>query len=136
MIDQAGATSRGESETTAPRDSKPEARSGAGSRKAPRARAAGLALTRRETVREQKKRRMSTAAAAVAAEAAEMGIDPENLLHFRAARKRTLEERIGMFVKVHKPGVDGHGNRAFSSTAEYRRWCNRNLPKWLGYGTD
>jgi hypothetical protein len=24
--------------------------------------------------------------------------------------------------------------RAFDTTAEYRAWCEANLPSWLGYG--
>lgn len=89
------------------------------------------------SVRNRKnERRLSPQAAALADEAAEIGIDPENLLHFRAARNRSLEQRLGMFVKVHKPVFHDEPWRAFDSTAEYRRWCNDNLPRWLGYGTD
>ena len=93
-------------------------------------------MLQREASSEPKRRRLSRAAEAVAAEAAEMGVDPENLLHFRAARKRTLEQRLGVFVKVRKPVFHDAGHRVFTSTAEYRRWCNENLPGWLGYGTD
>ena len=89
-----------------------------------------------EAPAEQKPRLLSRAAKALAADAAGMGIDPENLLHFRAARRRTLEQRLGMFVKVRKPVFHDAGHRVFASTAEYRNWCNEHLPRWLGYGTD
>ena len=65
-----------------------------------------------------------------------MSVDPENLLHFRAARKRTLDRRLWTFMKIHKPVFQDEGLRAFASTAEYWHGCNNNLPKWLGYGTD
>ena len=89
-----------------------------------------------EAPRERKPPALSRAARAVADEAARMGIDPENLLHFRAARRRRLEQRLGVFVKVQKPVFHDAGHRVFASTAEYRQWCNENLPRWLGYATD
>ena len=89
-----------------------------------------------ESNSERQERRWSREAAALADEAATMGVDPENLLHFRAARKRTLDQRLGIFVKVHKPVFHGARWRGFDSTAEYRRWCNENLPRWLGYASD
>ncbi|MCY4636654.1 MAG: hypothetical protein OXG04_19505 [Acidobacteria bacterium] len=89
-----------------------------------------------ETPPERKRPPLSRAATAVADEAARIGIDPENLLHFRAARRRTLEQRLGVFVKVQKPVFHDAGHRVFASTADYRQWCNEHLPRWLGYGTD
>ena len=80
--------------------------------------------------------RRSRAADNVAARAAEMGIDPEHLLDFEAARRRTLTERLAIGVRTHKPVMDDAPSRAFNSMAEYRRWCNENLPAWLGYGSD
>ena len=65
-----------------------------------------------------------------------MGIDPENLADFEAARRRPLSQRMRMFVRTYKPVMDDEPFRAFDSTEDYRRWCNENLPAWLGYGTD
>ena len=77
--------------------------------------------------------RRSRAVEEVAARAAEIGIDPENLLAFEAARRRPLARRLGMFFKTYKPVLDDAPYRAFDSTAEYRRWCNTHLERWLGY---
>ena len=78
-------------------------------------------------------RRLSRAARAVADRAAEIGIDPEHLLDFEAARRRPLKRRMAMFFRTRKPILDDAPYRAFDSTADYRRWCNENLPLWLGY---
>lgn len=36
------------------------------------------------------------------------------------------------FCHVHKPVLDDC-DRAFETMAEYRRWCDENLPSYLGY---
>ena len=62
-------------------------------------------------------------------------IPPEWLAEFEAASKRTLEERLKYsFIKTYKPVMDDAPYRSFETTAEYRRWCEENLPSWLGYG--
>jgi hypothetical protein len=62
-------------------------------------------------------------------------IPPEWLAEFEAAAKRTLETRINYsFIKTYKPVMDDAPFRAFNTTVEYRRWCEENLPDWLGYG--
>ncbi len=62
-------------------------------------------------------------------------IPPEWLAEFEAAAKRTLEERFRYaFIKTYKPVMDDADFRAFDTTADYRRWCEENLPSWLGYG--
>lgn len=54
---------------------------------------------------------------------------------FAAASKRSLEERVRYgFVKTYKPVMDDAEYRSFNTTAEYRQWCEENLPSWLGYG--
>ena len=54
---------------------------------------------------------------------------------FEAASKRSLEERFRYsFIKTYKPVLDDARFRAFDTTADYRRWCEENLPNWLGYG--
>lgn len=40
------------------------------------------------------------------------------------------------FFHTYKPVLDDEPYRSFETTADYRKWCNENLPKWLGYGTD
>ena len=54
---------------------------------------------------------------------------------FEAAAKRTLEQRWKYaFIKTYKPVLDDAKYRSFESMAEYRKWCEDNLPSWLGYG--
>ena len=62
-------------------------------------------------------------------------IPQEWLEEFEAAARRPLSERLRYaFIKTYKPVMDDASYRSFESTAEYRRWCNENLPSWLGYG--
>jgi len=57
------------------------------------------------------------------------------LAEFEAASRRPLETRFRYaFIHTYKPVMDDEPFRAFDSTAEYRAWCERNLPDWLGYG--
>jgi hypothetical protein len=37
------------------------------------------------------------------------------------------------FCHVHKPVLDDAPIRAFATVEEYRDWCERNLPAYLGY---
>jgi hypothetical protein len=54
---------------------------------------------------------------------------------FEAAARRSLEERFRYsFIRTYKPVLDDEPYRSFDSMAEYRHWCERNLPPWLGYG--
>lgn len=54
---------------------------------------------------------------------------------FEAAAKRTLEQHIkNSFLKTYKPVMDDAEFRSFDTMAEYREWCETNLPEWLGYG--
>jgi hypothetical protein len=54
---------------------------------------------------------------------------------FEAARKRPLEQRLRYaFIRTYKPVLDDARFRSFDSLAEYREWCERALPSWLGYG--
>ncbi len=62
-------------------------------------------------------------------------IPPEVLAEFEAARKRPLEQRFRYaFIKTYKPVMDDARSRSWNSMAEYRQWCEDNLPRWLGYG--
>lgn len=64
-------------------------------------------------------------------------IDPEWWAEFEAARKRPFKLHMKYaFVHTYKPVLDDAPYRSFETTAEYRKWCNENLPKWLGYSTE
>ena len=56
---------------------------------------------------------------------------------FEAAARRPLELRMRYaFIHTYKPVLDDEPFRAFERMADYRRWCEENLPSWLGYGRD
>ncbi len=55
---------------------------------------------------------------------------------FEAASRRPLAQRFRYaFIRTYKPVLDDAPYRSFDTTAEYRAWCEANLPSWLGYGT-
>ena len=57
------------------------------------------------------------------------------IAEFEVASRRSLETRIHYaFIRTYKPVLDDAPYRSFATTAEYRRWCEENLPAWLGYG--
>jgi hypothetical protein len=54
---------------------------------------------------------------------------------FEAASRRSLKVRMKYaFVKTYKPVLDDAPYRSFDTMADYRDWCQKNLPDWLGYG--
>jgi len=54
---------------------------------------------------------------------------------FEAAARRPLEQRIKYaFIHTYKPVLDDEPFRSFDTMEEYRKWCEENLPEWLGYG--
>jgi len=54
---------------------------------------------------------------------------------FRAAARRPLALRLKYaFIRTYKPVLDDARYRSFETLAEYREWCEKNLPSWLGYG--
>lgn len=54
---------------------------------------------------------------------------------FEASLKRPLEIRLRYsFIKTYKPVMDDASYRSFDTMEDYRRWCETNLPSWLGYG--
>lgn len=61
---------------------------------------------------------------------------PSDLLsEFEAARRRPLAQRWRYaFLKTYKPVLDDASFRSFDTMEEYRQWCERALPPWLGYG--
>lgn len=57
------------------------------------------------------------------------------LADFQAAGRRPLALRMRYaFIRTYKPVLDDASYRAFDTLAEYRDWCEKNLPAWLGYG--
>ena len=62
-------------------------------------------------------------------------VDPDWIRDFEAAARRTLEERMNYaFIHTYKPVLDDAPYRSFDTMADYRRWCEEQLPSWLGYG--
>jgi len=54
---------------------------------------------------------------------------------FEAAARRPLALRMRYaFIKTYKPVLDDAGYRSFTTMEDYRRWCETDLPSWLGYG--
>ena len=67
--------------------------------------------------------------------AAQTTIPADWLLEFEAASRRPLEVRFRYaFIRTYKPVLDDESFRAFDTMADYRAWCEANLPDWLGYG--
>ena len=63
-------------------------------------------------------------------------IPADLLADFEAAAQRPLRQRMRYaFIHTYKPVLDDADCRAFDTTADYRRWCEKNLPDWLGYGS-
>jgi hypothetical protein len=62
-------------------------------------------------------------------------IPPDWFEAFEAAARRPLETRMRYsFIHTYKPVMDDAGYRSFDTMEDYRRWCEENLPSWLGYG--
>jgi hypothetical protein len=54
---------------------------------------------------------------------------------FEAAARRPLAQRMRYaFIKTYKPVMDDAPYRVFETMQDYRDWCARELPDWLGYG--
>lgn len=59
----------------------------------------------------------------------------EWLEEFEAAARRPLRTRMRYaFIKTYKPVLDDAPYRSFDTMEDYRRWCEDDLPDWLGYG--
>ena len=53
---------------------------------------------------------------------------------FAAALARTMEQRVNYsFIRTYKPVMDDATFRSFDTMVDYRQWCERELPEWLGY---
>lgn len=54
---------------------------------------------------------------------------------FKMALKRSVLERVNRgFIKTYKPVIDDAPYRIFSKIRDYKNWCEKYLPNWLGYG--
>jgi len=61
-------------------------------------------------------------------------IPAEWLEEFEAAARRPLKTRFRYaFIHTYKPVLDDASFRAFDTMEDYRKWCEANLPDWLGY---
>ena len=61
-------------------------------------------------------------------------IPKEWLDEFEAAARRPLKERFKYsFIKTYRPVLDDAPIRMFDTMEDYRRWCDENLPEWLGF---
>ena len=78
----------------------------------------------------------SEARAAVMDSETEMSREQREWLEeFEAAARRPLPLRFRYaFIHTYKPVLDDAKFRAFDTMQDYRRWCEENLPDWLGYG--
>jgi len=57
------------------------------------------------------------------------------LEEFEAAARRPLPLRWRYaMIHTYKPVLDDASFRSFDTMEDYRRWCEQNLPDWLGYG--
>src|SRR5438552_1705640 len=66
---------------------------------------------------------------------ADRQIPADWLADFEAAARRPLPLRMRYaFIHTYKPVLDDARFRAFETMKDYREWCERNLPSWLGYG--
>jgi hypothetical protein len=66
-------------------------------------------------------------------------VEPQTLKEWReefeAAARRPLEQRIKYaFIHTYKPVLDDAPFRSFDTMEQYREWCEKHLPSWLGYG--
>lgn len=54
---------------------------------------------------------------------------------FELALGRNVAQRIQRgWIKTYKPVMDDAPYRIFDQMRDYQDWCERELPKWLGYG--
>jgi len=61
-------------------------------------------------------------------------IPQEWLEEFEAALLRPLSVRMRYaFIRTYKPVMDDTNYRSFDTLEDYRCWCERELPSWLGY---
>lgn len=64
--------------------------------------------------------------------------EKENLMmEFETSLNKRVYERITQgFIKTYKPVMDDTPYRVFDKIGDYRKWCEKFLPEWLGYGRE
>ena len=59
----------------------------------------------------------------------------EWIAEFEAMALRPLPVRVRYgFIRTIKPVLDDAPSRVFDTMQQYRDWCEKELPVWLGYG--
>lgn len=59
----------------------------------------------------------------------------EWIAEFEAMALRPLPVRVRYgFIRTVKPVLDDAPSRVFDTMQQYRDWCEKELPVWLGYG--
>jgi hypothetical protein len=64
--------------------------------------------------------------------------ETEEIKNFREQCRRQMARPLEMRIKygfnrVYKPVLDDAPWRSFDTMEEYRKWCDENLPAYLGY---
>ncbi len=64
--------------------------------------------------------------------------DEQTLEQFRDQCRRQMDRPLALrlkygFCRTYKPVLDDAPWRAFNTLAEYRAWCEGNLPAYLGF---
>jgi hypothetical protein len=64
--------------------------------------------------------------------------DEEAAEAFRDQCRRQMQRPMALrmkygFYRIYKPVLDDAPWRSFNTMAEYRAWCETNLPEYLGY---
>ena len=64
--------------------------------------------------------------------------DQQTLEQFREQCRRQMERPLAArlhygFYRTYRPVLDDAPWRSFNTMAEYRAWCEANLPEYLGF---
>ena len=64
--------------------------------------------------------------------------DDQAMEQFREQCRRQMDRPLALrikygFCRVYKPVLDDAPWRSFGTLAEYRAWCEANLPDYLGF---
>lgn len=81
---------------------------------------------------------LSSATIYIHSEMATPTVDHSDDEAFREQCRRQMDRPLALRIKygfnrVHKPVLDDAPWRSFNSMAEYRAWCEANLPEYLGF---
>jgi hypothetical protein len=65
-------------------------------------------------------------------------VDKNAMEEFQEACRRQMARPLALrikygFYRTYKPVLDDAPWRSFETMAEYRAWCEANLPEYLGY---